>query len=104
MAEPVGKALEEKNSKETGLRLVLITASVNDTCLMFSVKNNYDTATTIALCYVNDAPHSLNPYVHIPRNSVATIFVEGNYVKGTTYTVKLVSILGVSTEFQITYD
>lgn len=104
IAEPVGKALEDKSSKETGYRLVLTEASINDTCLKITVRNNYDTSTTIALCYVNDAPYNLNPHIHVPRNAQATITLEGTYKKGTTYTLKLVSILGVSTEFQITYS
>lgn len=103
VAEPVGKALEEKSSKETICRLALTDAFINDTCLKISVRNNYDTSTTIALCYVNDVPHNLNSHVHVPRNAVATIILEGRYQKGTTYRVKLVSILGVSSEFQIPY-
>ena len=84
--------------------LQLESAHVNNTCLTVYVRSFASVNIQIMEAYVNDEMCNLEENITISSGTVGVVHLNGTYVNGETYTVKIVLSLGSSLGFNIKYD
>ena len=93
-----------KTNLNTQLSLLLLeTANINSTHITAYIKNTGSAAISIINAYVNSMPALLTRGVEIAAASVAPTYIMGAYMIGTTYHVKLASVLGTLLTFDVTF-
>lgn len=76
---------------------------INNTCITIHVRNIGNTCITVTRIYINNQP-CLSENVEIPAKTAKTLYLNGTYWRGVTYTVRLEYSGGRYTTFEVTYD
>jgi len=77
---------------------------INNTCITISVRNFASVNVQIIEAYVNGEKHALIENTVISPGSTGTIHLNGAYVEGELYTLKVTPSLGSSLIFGVKYD
>lgn len=89
------------NSQMTDL--LLKSFSINGTCITVWLQNAGASFVEITGGYVNGLIATLSTTVKIEPGSIGEALLQGIFVKGSTYTVKLLSFFNTALTFEITY-
>lgn len=83
--------------------LELVSVSINNTCLTIYVKNFASINVKIVEAYVNGELHDLKENVVISSGGVGMVHLYDEYVKGETYSIKIVPSFGSPINFSVKY-
>jgi hypothetical protein len=89
------------SSQMTGL--LLNSFSTNATCITVWLQNAGASLVEITGAYVNGLIGTLTTIVKIEPSSIGEVFLQGIFVKGSTYTIKLLSVFNTLITFEIPY-
>lgn len=83
--------------------LLLKSFSINATYVTVWLQNAGASLVEITGAYVNGLIATLTTIVKIEPSSIGEVFLQGIFVKGSTYTVKLLSVFNTVITFEIPY-
>jgi len=83
--------------------LILREARINDTQLAITVQNTATAEVEITQISINNKPYTITPIPIAPKQ-VETIYLDGSYEKGNTYTVVVVASLGKPLTVTVEYN
>ena len=89
------------NSQMAGL--LLKSFSTNATCITVWLQNAGASLIEITGAYVNGLIETLTTTVKIEPGSIGEVFLQGIFLKGSTYTIKLLSFFNTVVTFEIPY-
>jgi hypothetical protein len=84
--------------------LLLKAFSINSSCIISYIANTGLWAIKIVKGYVNQQIGNLKQVVEISKDAVESVCILGQFVKGVTYAIELVSNFGSSISFEIAYN
>jgi hypothetical protein len=101
----MGSVFSMTNNFNTQMSLLLVDASkVNATCITAFIRNTGQSTVEILNAYVNGEIALLSQTVKIAASSLAITYIQSNYNKGATYSVKLAGMFGTLVTFQAKYN
>lgn len=83
--------------------LSLESSSINATDITAFVHNVGQVTVEISNAYVNDEIAPLAQTVKIAASSLGVTYIKGDFVRGTSYSVKLAGMFGTLITFQVTF-
>ena len=83
--------------------MLLKSFTINATHIIAYVQNTGAAAVEISSAYVNGLVTTLTAMVQIAPNAIGEAILQGNFLSGDTYTIKLANIFNTEVSFQASF-
>jgi hypothetical protein len=92
------------NAYNTQMAALLVKSfTINTTCIVTFLQNTGAATVEITKAYVNGLVTGLVALVQITPNAIGAVILQGDFLAGTTYNVKLASIFSTEITFQASF-
>ncbi len=100
----MGSVTSMTDNLNTQMSLLLLEGiKINTTCITVFLRNTAQFSVDIVNAYVNNEIAILNQALKLAASALGTAYITGTFTVGSTYSVKLATIFGVATTFDVKY-